>query len=941
MDSQNLSVLSSLKGELKQEDYVKPHYKEAYRLAIDHLLKGGRECYQEFLKGERIGSFLSEEELLFIAANVQKPSVANQVEDINHVPSDSHSSTGTYWPVESDVMTPNLELGWPEVLHERLQTSVDLLYHPPRQNSLPIKEVIRKHIQDARQVIAIVMDMFTDIDIFKETVDAAGRGVPVYVLLDHLNFKSFLAMAENQDIKIQQLRNMRVRTVRGHEYLCRSGAKLHGAMKQNFLLVDCKTAIYGSYSFMWSYEKIHLSMVQVITGHLVQSYDEEFRTLYARSTVPEELCPPPVVSQDMANGKPVITPYVTKPNNMFERENHLRHTLDTVYLKSCERQVGMKPPEERIYEEPFEQLGGFHHTPHASRLTPLNPAERANYLKRHSYAAGEKQDRSHIPQNVRQGASNWNIPGDAFSAHDRSNYLMLDNYTQAPQMCRGQNMRESYNGNDKHVFSVQQHMPTPENTSKSCMRTLRIESYLKNPDNLFVEKWDTSDQYETPDAKPSSSLHSRMRSSLVFNSTIPEHLENHYVNSSSTNLSANLGPTIHYSSMQWGTTEGDDKRRNIEEFKRQSLQMLDNTRDNICHNTGRSPHPAIYASLGRSKGGMGMKSPDILTDSWHKRHSVADPRNNSELRSPYESPGHMYGVPFSGRHLDRGPEWVPAHYGHYGPNLNEDQRSVSHYDVNNIVNITNQPLWQEPPFRTVSAAALDGESNGSTFKSTENNPPHFLKKSSRKIRSLLNIPEKKEALQSQHVEKVSMKSCTSTDTLTAEDEEQRSEILLRQDLQRSAINSNRASSDNPMTRPTHSFGKPSNPRFSIEEHRQTSHITAYPSRMQQQNMLGKGEGNPGWASVRASHQMGNLHRDPVVENHPKSRFEPLRASEKKPFSHPVPSGSTRVQFQERGMGSALKKGLVTNEHQQSRTSHGHHENKLGKFIQKLMSKKEK
>ena len=56
------------------------------------------------------------------------------------------------------------------------------------------------------QVIAIVMDMFTDIDIFKEMVDAAGRGVPVYVLLDDLNLKSFLAMAESQDIKIPQLR---------------------------------------------------------------------------------------------------------------------------------------------------------------------------------------------------------------------------------------------------------------------------------------------------------------------------------------------------------------------------------------------------------------------------------------------------------------------------------------------------------------------------------------------------------------------------------------------------------------------------------------------------------------------------------------------------------------------------------------------------------------
>lgn len=56
------------------------------------------------------------------------------------------------------------------------------------------------------QVIAIVMDMFTDVDILKETVDASIRGVPVYVLLDDFHLKQFLTAAENQDIKLQQLR---------------------------------------------------------------------------------------------------------------------------------------------------------------------------------------------------------------------------------------------------------------------------------------------------------------------------------------------------------------------------------------------------------------------------------------------------------------------------------------------------------------------------------------------------------------------------------------------------------------------------------------------------------------------------------------------------------------------------------------------------------------
>lgn len=56
------------------------------------------------------------------------------------------------------------------------------------------------------QVIAIAMDIFTDVDIFKEVVDASIRGVPVYILLDHIHFKSFLAMTANLDIQIQKLR---------------------------------------------------------------------------------------------------------------------------------------------------------------------------------------------------------------------------------------------------------------------------------------------------------------------------------------------------------------------------------------------------------------------------------------------------------------------------------------------------------------------------------------------------------------------------------------------------------------------------------------------------------------------------------------------------------------------------------------------------------------
>lgn len=56
------------------------------------------------------------------------------------------------------------------------------------------------------QVIAIVMDMFTDVDIFREIVEASTRGTAVYLLLDESNFGHFLKMTEKQGCQVQRLR---------------------------------------------------------------------------------------------------------------------------------------------------------------------------------------------------------------------------------------------------------------------------------------------------------------------------------------------------------------------------------------------------------------------------------------------------------------------------------------------------------------------------------------------------------------------------------------------------------------------------------------------------------------------------------------------------------------------------------------------------------------
>ncbi|XP_049901060.1 protein FAM83B-like [Epinephelus moara] len=284
----NLSCLSSL----KEDDfllYIQPHYKETYRLAIYALLCGGKEAYEEFLRAEQISHFLSEQEILFILENAELPVVENDDDCSEGKRPTGEASPSTYFPTESDEEVPDLDLGWPEVSLESVDTNISLLFHPPRQNTPTIKEVIRKQIQEARQVIAIAMDVFTDVDIFKEIITATLRGVIVYILLDHSQFKGFLTMSRRVGVNIQDFKNLRVRAVQGQQYQCQSGVKFHGDLEQRFILVDCQTVLYGTYSYTWSFEKINLSMVLVITGQLVASYDEEFRRLYARSTVPAVL----------------------------------------------------------------------------------------------------------------------------------------------------------------------------------------------------------------------------------------------------------------------------------------------------------------------------------------------------------------------------------------------------------------------------------------------------------------------------------------------------------------------------------------------------------------------------------------------------------------------------------------------------------------------------
>lgn len=57
------------------------------------------------------------------------------------------------------------------------------------------------------QIIAVVMDVFTDRDIFRDIVDAAyKRWIPVYIILDEEGVKLFLEMCRSLDLNDLQIR---------------------------------------------------------------------------------------------------------------------------------------------------------------------------------------------------------------------------------------------------------------------------------------------------------------------------------------------------------------------------------------------------------------------------------------------------------------------------------------------------------------------------------------------------------------------------------------------------------------------------------------------------------------------------------------------------------------------------------------------------------------
>ncbi|XP_040847203.1 protein FAM83F [Ochotona curzoniae] len=269
------------------------YYCERRRAALEALLTGGEQAYRERLGKEQLRDFLSSPERQALraawspyidatpAAGKSKAKAKAQA-PAQAAPEPEESLA--YWPDRSDTEVPPLDLGWTENSFYRGVSSVTLFTHPPKEEKAPhLKQVVRRMIQKAQKVIAVVMDLFTDRDIFQDIVDAASkRRVPVYIILDEAGVPYFLEMCQGLELADFRIRNIRVRSVTGVGFYTPMG-KIKGTLSSRFLMVDGDEVATGSYRFTWSSSYVDRNHLLLLTGRNVEPFDVEFRELYAIS----------------------------------------------------------------------------------------------------------------------------------------------------------------------------------------------------------------------------------------------------------------------------------------------------------------------------------------------------------------------------------------------------------------------------------------------------------------------------------------------------------------------------------------------------------------------------------------------------------------------------------------------------------------------------------
>ncbi|KAM6965945.1 uncharacterized protein LKV04_018453 [Tautogolabrus adspersus] len=259
-------------------------YCENQRLALEALLRNGREGFFKCLEARGLRGFLSDPELETLVGSAEPYDPDSEL-FLENAEEDDLPLSLHYWPELSDMSIPQMDLGWPDTESYRGVTRTTVYSQPPLEGQAHIKEIVRKMIAQAQKVIAVVMDVFTDVDIFRDLLDAGfKKKVSVYILLERSSLPHFLSMCQRANMHAGHLKHLRVRCTDGAEFYSRSSTKVRGQMGHRFMFVDGDKAVSGSYSFTWTSSRLDKNLITMVTGQAVEAFDRLYRILYSTSS---------------------------------------------------------------------------------------------------------------------------------------------------------------------------------------------------------------------------------------------------------------------------------------------------------------------------------------------------------------------------------------------------------------------------------------------------------------------------------------------------------------------------------------------------------------------------------------------------------------------------------------------------------------------------------
>ncbi|XP_029287048.1 protein FAM83D [Cottoperca gobio] len=452
-------------------------YNERHRLALEELLSGGLDNFLEFLRKERIPNFLSDDEVQRIRSAAVPPPRCVSFHGEEHALEQSLSSSldcssVTYFPEVSDVEPPQLELGWPGFTagSYRGVTRAVAHFQPSYGECIySCKEAARRMIKSAREVIAIVTDSLTDLDIFKDLQEASSqRKVPVYILIDQSHAPAFLKMCRNAGVRLDDLRQMRVRTITGTTYYMRSGARITGEVHERFMLIDGNRVATGSYRYNWTDGKLNSSNLIELSGQITEKFDEEFRILYAQSLPINTRGPPSVRNSGIYEHLLIKNLKTSSPHLARERPVELACLTSTPSRKPLN--LSIQPPCE-------------HSTPDRHQTNPVF----------NSSTMGEDwTERQHMQEEILAGSSALPSPADELAekepatpstvschASTQTSLSVTDSDTQTDlQLTQHPNFITPASPGPNQATSPRQSSPTqaaPDSSLKHCFHKLTEE----------------------------------------------------------------------------------------------------------------------------------------------------------------------------------------------------------------------------------------------------------------------------------------------------------------------------------------------------------------------------------------------------------------------------------------------------------------------------------